>query len=260
MDLYGRASDSFRLPDALAQLAFAYETSGDRDRALATYEKLLERTPEDETTRRKYLQLRAKAGLEPISGEIAPPVKMAPTEETGKPAAPVSAEPVLEEETQRYVTQALTDVDLFSSYGLTQKAIDLLESVLERAPRHTPILERLLDLSVGAGNDRRTAELAAVLEQIANGAQRPRGHGTICRTPPPLPARGRNRSRGSSPKSAQPASAATARNLPFPSSRRNSTNRFRKRPRHQRPRTCARGTDGHSHAGGIRGARGRSVR
>ncbi len=167
VDLYGRASDSFRLPDALAQLAFAYETSGDRDRALATYEKLLERTPEDETTRRKYLQLRAKAGLEPISGEIAPAVKMAPTEETAKPAVPVSTEPVLEEETQRYVTQALTDVDLFSSYGLTQKAIDLLESVLERAPRHTPILERLLDLSVGSGNDRRTAELAAILEQIA---------------------------------------------------------------------------------------------
>jgi len=167
VDLYGRASDSFRLPDALAQLAYAYETSGDDAKALATYEKLLERTPEDETTRRKYMRLRAKTGLEPISGEISPPVKLAPSEEAAKPAVPVSSEPALEEETQRYVTQALTDVDLFSSYGLTQKAIDLLESVLERAPRHTPILERLLDLSVGSGNDRRTAELAAVLEEIA---------------------------------------------------------------------------------------------
>src|SRR5258708_13541373 len=74
---------------------------------------------------------------------------------------------MLEEETQRYITQALTDVDWVASYGLTQKAIDLLEAVLERAPRHTPILERLLDLSVGSGNDRRTAELAALLEQIA---------------------------------------------------------------------------------------------
>ena len=167
VDLYGRASDSFRLPDALAQLAYAYETSGDQDRALATYEKLLERTPEDETTRRKYMALRAKSGLQPISGEIAPPVKVAPTEEAARPVAPESSEPALEEETQRYVTQALTDVDLFSSYGLTQKAIDLLESVLERAPGHTPILERLLDLSVGSGNNQRTAELAAMLEQIA---------------------------------------------------------------------------------------------
>ena len=167
VDLYGRASDSFRLPDALAQLAYAYETSGDQSRALATYEKLLERTPEDETTRRKYQALRAKTGLEPISGDIAPPVKVAPSEEAPKTSVPVSSEPALEEETQRYVTQALTDVDLFSSYGLTQKAIDLLESVLERAPGHTPILERLLDLSVGSGNDSRTAELAAILEKIA---------------------------------------------------------------------------------------------
>jgi tetratricopeptide (TPR) repeat protein len=167
VDLYGRASDSFRLPDALAQLAYAYETSGDHAKALAAYEKLLERTPEDETTRRKYMALRAKSGLQPISGEISPAVKLAPSEEAAKPAVPVSSEPALEEETQRYVTQALTDVDLFSSYGLTQKAIDLLEAVLERAPDHTPILERLLDLSVGSGNNIRTAELAAILEQIA---------------------------------------------------------------------------------------------
>jgi tetratricopeptide (TPR) repeat protein len=65
-----------------------------------------------------------------------------------------------------YIAQALTDVDLFSSYGLTQKATHLLENVLERAPRHTPTLERLLDLHLGAGNERRTAELASLLEQI----------------------------------------------------------------------------------------------
>jgi pilus assembly protein FimV len=168
VDLYGRASDSFRLPDSLAQLAYAYETSGDDAQALATYEKLLERTPEDETTRRKYSSLRAKMGREPISGDIAPPVKLIPQEDAPRTSpAPVSTEPALEEETQRYVTQALTDVDLFSSYGLTQKAIDLLEGVLTRAPRHTPVLERLLDLSVGAGNDRRTVELASLLEQYA---------------------------------------------------------------------------------------------
>ena len=167
VDLYGRASDSFRMPDALAQLAYAYETSGDDAKALATYEKLLERTPEDETIRRKYTQLRAKTGLEPVSGEIAPAVKTEPSKEETKPAVPVSTEPALDDETQRYVTQALTDVDLFSSYGLTQKAIDLLESVLLRAPRDSTVLERLLDISVGAGDDRRTAHLAAQLEKLA---------------------------------------------------------------------------------------------
>ncbi|MBZ5642804.1 MAG: tetratricopeptide repeat protein [Acidobacteriia bacterium] len=167
VDLYGRASDSFRLPDALAQLAQAYEAAGDDAKAVATYQQLLERTPEDETTRRKFMRLCAKTGFDPAIGATVPAVKVDPTVSEPAPAAASSSDPALEEETQRYVTQALTDVDLFSSYGLTQKAIDLLESALERAPRHVPILERLLDLSVGAGNDRRTAELASILEQIA---------------------------------------------------------------------------------------------
>src|SRR5207302_6561558 len=82
-----------------------------------------------------------------------------------KPAM-ASGEPVLDEETQRFIAQSLTDVDLFASYGLTQKAIGLLEAILRRAPRHTPTLEKLLDFVLGAGDDRRTAELAAQLEQI----------------------------------------------------------------------------------------------
>jgi len=42
----------------------------------------------------------------------------------------------------------------------------LLEAILRRAPRHTPTLEKLLDFVLGAGDDRRTAELAAQLQQI----------------------------------------------------------------------------------------------
>jgi tetratricopeptide (TPR) repeat protein len=76
------------------------------------------------------------------------------------------AEAAEEDETERFIAQALTDVDLFSSYGLTQKAIDLLEAVLERAPEHTATIERLLDFHLGAGNELRTAELASRLQQI----------------------------------------------------------------------------------------------
>src|SRR5438552_5325257 len=91
-------------------------------------------------------------------GESAPEVE-------AKPAV-ASGEPVLDEETQKFIVQSLTDVDLFASYGLTQKAIGLLEAILRRAPRHTPTLEKLLDFVLGAGDDRRTAELAAHLQQI----------------------------------------------------------------------------------------------
>lgn len=86
--------------------------------------------------------------------------------EAAPAAAAQASDESFDDETQRYIAQALTDVDLFSSYGLTQKATHLLENVLQRAPRHTPTLERLLDLYLGAGNERRTVELASQLEQI----------------------------------------------------------------------------------------------
>ncbi len=171
VDLYGRASDSFRLPDALAQLAEAAAAAGQFDRAKQAYEKLLDRNPDDESARRRLNQVRTQIGLEPLpefaGAQREPP--SSPAEEpllvAAKPAPP-APEPGLDEETQNFINQSLTDVDLFSSYGLTQKAVDLLEHMLQRAPRHTVTLEKLLDLYVGAGNDRGTAELAAQLEQI----------------------------------------------------------------------------------------------
>jgi tetratricopeptide (TPR) repeat protein len=164
IELFSRNNDSFRLPDVLARLAQTAEQAGDLERARVAYEQLLDRNPEDEATRRRYVQLRARMGLEPIT-DAAHFVKMAPTE-AAPPPPQLPAEPPLDDETQRFVLQALTDVDLFSSYGLTQKAIELLEEVRERAPSHAPILERLLDLNLGAGEERRTADLAAELEQL----------------------------------------------------------------------------------------------
>ena len=164
IELFGRNNDSFRMPDVLARLAQAAERAGDLERARLAYEQLLERSPEDEATRRRYVQLRARMGLEPMA-EVQPFVKMT-SAEAAPPPPPPSADPPLDDETQRFVAQALTDVDLFSSYGLTQKAIELLEEVRVRAPSHAPILERLLDLNLGAGEERRTADLAAQLEQL----------------------------------------------------------------------------------------------
>ncbi len=163
VDLYRKTSDSFRLPDAMRQLADAYASAGDAQGAERLYEDLLERNPDNEDLLQCLNRVRTQTGREPVFG---PPA----LEEETSEAAPASAEPLpepaLDEETQRYVSQALTDVDLFSSYGLTQKAIQLLETVLQRAPRHTATLERLLDLYLGAGDERRTAEIAARLEHL----------------------------------------------------------------------------------------------
>jgi pilus assembly protein FimV len=180
VDFCRTTSDPFRLNAALGQLSDAYAAQGNFPRAEELLVELVDRNKNDERMAERLNQLRAKAGGSSVTAaateaiHVSAPSEPAPAaslleEEEHKlvPAVqPTILEEAIDEETQRYIAQALTDVDLFSSYGLTQKATHLLENVLQRAPRHTPTLERLLDLHLGAGNDRRTAELAAQLEQI----------------------------------------------------------------------------------------------
>jgi tetratricopeptide (TPR) repeat protein len=175
VDFCRHASQPFHLTGALGQLADAYEAQGDFTRAEQALTELVDRNKNDERVLARLNQLRARAGGSPVPevapveavAEELPPAFEAPVEEAAAPSSSTSfPEETYDDETQQYIAQALTDVDLFSSYGLTQKATHLLETVLQKAPRHTPTLERLLDLYLGAGNDRRTAELASQLEQI----------------------------------------------------------------------------------------------
>src|SRR6516165_7567441 len=191
VDTYGRTSDSFRLPDALAHLGDALVAAGKLERAREVFQQLVDRDPESDAAKRKLNDVLRKMG---VAAEAPPPAeeieeasealvtelpqppapKIRPALEKESPVVlventaepPPPAEPELDEETQKFITQSLTDVDLFASYGLTQKAIGLLEAILRRAPTHTPTLEKLLDFVLGAGDDRRTAELAAQLEHL----------------------------------------------------------------------------------------------
>ena len=184
VELYGRTSDSFRLPDALAQLGDALAADHRFEEAKKIFQQLVDRQPESDSAKRKLNGVLRKLGqLEPGAAPELPEedlqadIPKAPSPrlradvpdfatEVPVKAAQVPGEPQLDDETQKFIAQSLTDVDLFASYGLTQKAIGLLEAILRRAPRHTPTLEKLLDFVLGAGDDRRTAELAAQLEQI----------------------------------------------------------------------------------------------
>src|SRR5208282_2950035 len=170
IELCRKTGDSFRLTESLDQFGDAAVTAGDLEKARAAYEELLEREPQNEFNRRRLSQVRQKLGLPPLEAE-AMPVRPAPSEAVAQQqsatdqdvtmtpksaAAPPRVEAPPQDELQRYVQQALTDVDLFSSYNLTQKAVDLLETVLKRAPGHPQALEKLLDLCLGAENERRT--------------------------------------------------------------------------------------------------------
>ena len=197
VELYSRANDSFHLPDALAHFGDALVAAKKYDRAKEIFEQLVAREPESDGPKRKLNAVLRKMGQDVGEEASAPAAEEVEVEEQSlpvelkKPAAPklaseldleaheVKAKPAgdaagtdLDDETQKFIAQSLTDVDLFASYGLTQKAIGLLEAILRRAPHHTPTLEKLLDFVLGAGDDRRTAELAAQLEQLHTGRRR----------------------------------------------------------------------------------------
>ncbi len=173
VELYRRSGDQFRLPEALNAYGEAAVAAGNMKAADTAFEELHKLNPEDEAIRQKLNQVRSRLGMGEVAAGTAaappvPPSQEIPTAFADEVAAgpAIVEEAPLDEETQAYVNQALTDVDLFSGYGLAQKAIDLLESVLKRAPRHTGVLEKLLDTYLGAGNERRTSEIAGQLEQI----------------------------------------------------------------------------------------------
>jgi tetratricopeptide (TPR) repeat protein len=141
VELYGRTSDSFRLPDALAHLGDALVAANKMERAKEVFEQLVDREPESEPAKRKLNDVLRRMGLIAPEAGIAIPVDDgAPVELTKAPApkvrpdlepstpevkakavaqAPqvpaVPVEPALDDETQKFIAQSLTDVDLFAS-------------------------------------------------------------------------------------------------------------------------------------------------
>src|SRR5229473_3578499 len=171
VETYGRISDSFRLPDALSQLGDAAAEAGDFEKAKKAYTQLLERQPDNESAKHRLAAAQQGKVLAESAHAVHTDHVPAALEPRAAPlvdaqAAVPTVDADLDADTREFISQSLTDVDLFASYGLTQKAITVLETVLVRAPRHAETLEKLLDLYLGAGDDRLTAELAARLETI----------------------------------------------------------------------------------------------
>ncbi len=52
-----------------------------------------------------------------------------------------------------FITEQMTEAEVFAKYGLAEKAIEHLRTVLDRAPRHAPAFDRLLRIHLEEGND-----------------------------------------------------------------------------------------------------------
>lgn len=156
-----QAGDQNALLEALGRRAQVAERAEDFARAKEAYDELVTLQPENPDFSKKLRGMREKLGEPAVAAEAheAPPVMAEAVE-----AAP--AEVALDEETQTYVNSSMTDIDLFSSYGMTDKAIELAEQVVRRVPSHLDANEKLLDFYLGTGNDQKVVQVARRLEKL----------------------------------------------------------------------------------------------
>ncbi|MFQ5724083.1 MAG: tetratricopeptide repeat protein [Terriglobia bacterium] len=146
--------------EALNRRAEMAVRAEDFTRAKQLYDRMVSLQPENPAFAQQLKAMREKLG-EPVVVAEAPEARQGFAELAE--AAPTEA---LDEETQAYVNASMTDIDLFSSYGMTDKAIELAGQVIERVPNHVPALEKLLDFYLGSGNDQGVVETARRLEAL----------------------------------------------------------------------------------------------
>ncbi len=105
---------------------------------------------------------RARAGLGEAAAVTETPQEAPPA--FAEQLEPPPAQIELDEETQAYFNSTITDIDLFSSYGMTDKALELAKQLLERLPQHPQANEKVLDLFIATSNGPGVVEVARRLE------------------------------------------------------------------------------------------------
>jgi tetratricopeptide (TPR) repeat protein len=174
------------LPEAARlRLALAHEEErrGDVEAAVATYRKVLATLPgqPDAAARLAVLAPAGPAAGEPPPGsslpeDALPEIEVEIDESPGPAAAPeggrqrAGARSAEEQEIETLVVEA----EVFAKYGLTDKAIERLRSLVRRRPDLLPARERLVDLlkeTANSGLRAEAAELAAVYRAAGKAEQ-----------------------------------------------------------------------------------------
>ncbi len=137
-------ADEFALPEVLGALGHAYEQSGDLEKAEAVYRDLVNRVPRNEAYQRLLKEVLEKQGKEAVAPTAAVLVGVpigVPPEAEAPPATPAA-----EAAQAEMVKEALENSDLFSRYGLVDKAVGELEKVLAVYPEQADIHRRILEI------------------------------------------------------------------------------------------------------------------
>ena len=161
--IYKETADEFALPEVLGALGHAYEQSGDLEKAEAVYRDLVNRVPGNEGYQNSLKEVLQKQGKEvpvPAAVALAGVALEVPPEPEAPPAPP--AEELAQAE---MVKEALENSDLFSRYGLVDKAVSELEKVLVVYPEQADIHRRILEVC-HRSQPARSSQAAAALAKI----------------------------------------------------------------------------------------------
>ena len=158
-----KTADEAALPEVLNALARAYEHGEELEKAEAVYDQLVKREPTNEDYQALLKAIRQRQGKEaalPSGAALAEFDLAAVPEVESEPA-----EPAVDTEQVAMVKEALENSDLFSRYGLIDKAVIELEKVLAVYPEQADIHQRIFEVCHRT-QPARASQAAEALEQI----------------------------------------------------------------------------------------------
>ena len=207
--LYTRLNEETNILSSMNSLAEAHISRGEHEKASAVLEKLIQREPQNAQHRNKLQFVRSQMGGGPATApppirpktvdvpvpmeieepeptfddtpgvsldDSGPPIELDFSSEPAPTAAIVPAVELAAMETDieggediDFITEHLTEAEVFAKYGLAEKAIEHLRAVIERSPKHGPAYDRLFRVQLDEGNveeARATAtEYISILEE-----------------------------------------------------------------------------------------------
>lgn len=166
-NIFEKAGASSSVPEINELLAHAYVQAGELEKARDLYKGLADLEPGNPLHLQNYRQVMARMGqdvaarpTEPEEGDQAFFIEEL-AEQTG-PSLQQSYAPALAET----INSAVTESELYESYGKAPQAIHLLESALAKAPEDVRLNQRLASIYLRNGRPEDAAKRYRVLSQI----------------------------------------------------------------------------------------------
>ncbi len=186
--IYSRLNEETNVLAAMNSLAEAHIANGRYPQAAGVLEKLIQREPQNAQHRNKLQFVKQQSGEAPSQaapppvmeveealpsmevdespamsldfdssepsdldlGALSEPAAPPPRREEFQPARSMDLEPANDD--LDFITEHLTEAEVFAKYGLAEKATEHLRAVIERAPRHLPAHEKLYKILLDEGD------------------------------------------------------------------------------------------------------------